>query len=712
MKTQIFTLLLIGIFLPQMVFSGNVVDESTAATVARHFYFERINQLKDVPFDDISIEKIELKMTEETPAYYCVNLQEGFVLISAFKNTFPALAYSFDGKFQITEKEENISAWLAQYERQICYAQENNIEATDRVKQAWEKYSDPEFLKNYRVGKLRSVEPMLVSKWDQGTYYNGQCPADPNGVSGHCVTGCVATALGQLLYYFRFPQSGTGSYSYEHPDYGTISANFEEADYDYNQMMNQLNAPNPETAELIFHLGVACDMVYGPQSSGMYNHKAAYALKSFFRFSPETQYVYRDSTSMDWDSLLVTHLDQKIPLYYAGWSVPNINGHAFICDGYQGENFYHFNWGWSGSNDGYFYTGELTPGGNNFNLAQELIINAFPDTINNPYPTFCDGSKTFTFKQGTFTDGSFPVYDYQNGADCQWLIDPQNEQDSVTNITLSFQRFDTENDTDIVNIYDGETNSAPLLGSFSGNDIPPNISSTSNKLLVTFLSDLQNTRPGFFVSFTSNQPGWCSGSTFLTAQQGEFSDGSHSFYYNNNATCMWHIQPANANNVTVYFTSFDTEAGEDHVKIYDAQNMALLADYSGYYSPDELPPSVTSPSGKIFFIFHANEAGRAQGWDAGFYSNLVSIDENIDNPVINIFPIPAQDVLNIDINQQFKNSFGLSLINQLGKSVFNQNYLQLHASQVSINISELPAGVYFLKVSTQDQEILKKVLIY
>lgn len=95
----------------------------------------------------------------------------------------------------------------------------------------------------------------------------------------------------------------------------------------------------------------------------MYNHKAAYAFRTYFKYAPETQYVFRDSTNMNWDSLLVAHLDRKMPLYYAGWSVPNVNGHAFVCDGYQGTGYYHFNFGWGGSYNGYYYTQNLTPGG-------------------------------------------------------------------------------------------------------------------------------------------------------------------------------------------------------------------------------------------------------------------------------------------------------------------------------------------------------------
>lgn len=711
MKTYYTLFVLIMMLLAQLSFAQNSVSEPEALIAARNFYFERVNQIDVVGIDEIVINEIELISDEDFQLYYVVNLHKGFVLISASKNTFPVLAYSFNDKFTNPAKNTNTAAWLGQYERQIEYAHANRSPQTDEIKAAWEKYIDPEFSKNNPIVKSRSVEPMLVSNWDQGIYYNAACPADPAGVGGHCVTGCVATALGQLLYYFRYPQTGQGSYSYEDPNYGTIYANFEEANYDYNQMMNLLTNPNPEVAELIFHLGVACDMVYGPQSSGMYNHKAAYALRTHFRFSPETQYVYRDSTTMDWDSLLITHLDQKIPMYYAGWSVPNVNGHAFIVDGYQEDHFYHFNWGWGGSNDGYFYTEELTPGGNNFNLAQELIINAFPDTVNNSYPDYCSGNHEIDYMRGTFTDGSYPVYNYQNNSECQWLMDPQNEQDSVTNITLSFQRFNTETDVDFVKIYDGENNSAPLIGEFSGDQIPNSVTSSGNKMLVTFSSDGQNNAPGFFATFQSNQPSWCSGTTVKLEQQGEFSDGSHNFFYNNSSTCMWQIMPINANSVTVYFTNFDIEAGQDHVKIYDSQTMTLLADYSGYYPPDDPPPPVTSESGKIFFLFHSDESGRGQGWDAGYYSDLVNIQTTGEENAFKVYPVPARNVLNISFDQTIGTPSELLLFNQLG-DVVKKLQIESHSSNhVVMDISDVKAGIYYIRYSSDKKQIIKKVVI-
>ncbi|MBE0641957.1 MAG: C10 family peptidase, partial [Bacteroidales bacterium] len=312
---------------------------------------------------------------------YVFNLQpSGWMIVSGSDAAFPVPAYSYEGSWSPGQVPEAMQLWLGSYEAQIFDALANN--GRDAAHPAWEQ------LRQANSGPSegsRGVLPLLTSNWDQGYPYNQQCPADPGGVAGHAVTGCVATACAQLMYYFRHPRHGTGSYTYYHPLYDTISMDFSAATYEWEAMTDQTSVYNEEIAEISYHFGVAVDMVYGPSSSGMYNHKAAYALRTHFGYSPETEYVFRDTTTMSWDSLLLSHIDRKIPMYYAGWAAPGSqSGHAFIADGYevtpQGKH-YHFNWGWGGTLNGYFYTNNLTPGGSQFSFMQELIVNAYPDTL-------------------------------------------------------------------------------------------------------------------------------------------------------------------------------------------------------------------------------------------------------------------------------------------------------------------------------------------
>ena len=684
------------------------IPSSKVETVAVNFFWERYSQYFDARYSNLEIIESIPVYTDGKLVYHAINVNHGFILISAYDEAFPVLGYSFTDKYQQSTIHESFKEWTEQYAQQILFAVEGKAPVTKEICTTWEKYSDPNFKLDSKAD-FRDIEPMLTSTWDQGKYYNQMCPADLSGVAGHCVTGCVATALGQLAYYFRHPQIGNGSYSYNDPNYGIISADFGATTYKWDEMSNSLSETNMAVAELIFHIGVGCDMVYGPQSSGMYNHKAAHTMRSYFKYSPETEYVYRDSTSMDWDSLLVAHLDQKIPMYYAGWSVPNINGHAYIVDGYQGDHFYHFNWGWGGSYDGYFYTENLTPGGSNFNLAQELVVNCFPDTANYAYPLHCAGDKILTSMNGTIDDGSGPCYNYMPNAQCSWLIDPQTEFDSISSINLSFQRFSIENDEDYLSVYDGGDENAPLIAELTGSTLPDEISSTGNKLFLVFHSDNDSTAPGFFASYSTDRPEWCSGMTILTEQSDVISDGSHQFYYENNSLCMWQLIPPDASTLTVNFTKFQTEEDTDVLKIYDLSTNTLLAELSGIYNPPNLPLPVTSPSGKMFITFTTNGDTRADGWEAWYETDLVRIAEISPDLSIDVYPNPAGETINISINEYINSAFNIELCNYQGQLVLNQIITKSGVNQ--LNVSSVPEGLYLLKIHNGELSKIRKVVI-
>jgi hypothetical protein len=710
--TSVFVIIFYSLFLSSNVLQANrfePVSRDKAQLVAKNFYYERISQTWQISFETMVLKEVQTISRNEVPLYYVVNIHQGFVMVSAYEMLQPVLAYSLEKPWCAPGNQENFKAWMNQYEDQIEEAVAKKLTPTPEITARWEKYSNPDFLQ-HPIVRLTNIEPMLTSKWDQGKYYNEMCPADPAGAAGHCVTGCVATALGQLAYYFRFPETGTGSYSYYHPTYDTISANFGNTTYKWDEMTNSLYESTPAAAELIFHFGVSVDMVYGPGSSGMYNHKAAYSLRTFFKYSPETQYLYRDSTTLDWDSVIMAHLERKIPMYYAGWSVPNINGHAFILDGCQDTDFYHFNWGWSGSYDGYFYIDQLNPGGSNFNLAQELVINAFPDTNQYEYPTYCAGFKHFTSFNGTFEDGSGPTCNSQQNSDCSFFIDPQSEIDSVSSITLSFQKFDLTENEDFIKIYDGENEGAPLLATFTGNEIPAGITSSGNKMFVVYHAG-NSTTEGFFASYASNRPEWCSGMTLLNAPTSELSDGSFNFLYQNNTICMWQIVPPGAGSTTLYFTKFDTEPNNDILKIYNLANSTLLATISGHYDPADLPLPVTSPSGKMFITFTTNSTVRADGWDAWYLASPVGIDEKDENAVISVHPNPANDELFVNITGLSEKNPEIKMLNYLGKIVYSGSQFTSPGNLLTIDVSDLTIGIYFVQIKNNNTNLIKKLII-
>jgi hypothetical protein len=684
---------------------GGPVNRNSAGRVAVNFYYERVQQFRTLDHSMIKSLDVTEIGDEGTTWLYAVNISTGgFVLVPAYDNIMPVAGYSFSGSFSGQYLPPQFEDLLEQYSKQIRIAQEQQQPAPAETSRTWERLltTHPSDLKPLR--EERGMEPLLTTQWNQGQYYNEMCPPDPAGPGGHCYAGCVATALGQVVNYFRWPETGSGSYSYSCPPYGTLSADYENTTYEWDKMEVKLTKSNLAVALLLYHLGIACDMVYGPNGSGMYNHKAAYALRTFFKYSPETVYVYRDSTTMDWDSLLVSHLDRAIPLYYAGWSLPNVYGHAFVCDGYQDGHYYHFNWGWGGSYDGYFYTDNLTPGGSNFNLAQEVIINAFPDTVNYSYPYFCQGNSLLDGTGGTIDDGSGPVYDYQPGTDCSWLIAPA---DSVEYITLEFLHFNTAKGN-LLSVYDGETTAAPLLGSFQGDELPDDVSSGGDKMLITFISGNSGSAPGWLLSYSSQIPVYCSGMTQLQEQSGFISDGSGPRDYHNNTACMWMLDPPGASEITLYFTSFETEEAYDLVKVFDLETQQLLAEFSG----NTTPGPVTSPSGRMFITFSTNYTITAPGWEAWYETDLVGLDEKETLNGIEIYPNPARDKVNLSWMSVKPAKWRITLQSLTGRKVLEKDIIAGEGpNRHEMDVSLLPAGMYLLGFSSAGNAFYTKVLI-
>ena len=697
---------------------GKQIPLQDARHVAINFYYERINQYHPTDLLEIKILEVFTTSFQNQPLYYIFNLQnKGFVIVSADDAVIPVLGYSLKGNYSYENTPPQFVSWMKQYEKQIWHAIVISAQPSPQTKKEWDHLLMVDHSSLVPLKNQPSVEPLITSKWNQNTFYNEMCPLASGGPGGHAYAGCVPTAMGQIMYYYRWPDHGTGSYSYEDPPFGTLHANFDSTWYQWNNMNNSISSSNHGIAELLYHLGVSCDLVYGAGGSGMYNHKAAFSLKTYFKYSSQTQYVFRDSTNLNWDSLIIAHLDRKMPLYYAGWSTPDTIGHAFVCDGYQDTIYFHFNWGWAGSDDGYFYLDNLTPGGNNFNLAQELIINIYPDTLHYTYPAYCSGNTALNFREGSFEDGSGPLENYYTDASCSWLIDPQTNDDSIFQIILTFSRFQIS-PVDTVKIYAGPTTNSPLLKSYSGNSIPLADTLAGNKMLVTFSANGGPADPGWFVTYSSASPVWCNSTKTITADTAEISDGSLHFNYHDKTNCKWKITPQHQNGrpLTLYFKSFDTESDNDVLEIYDladADPSHYLAKISGSYMAPDLPDSVTSPSGTMFLIFTSNGSITGKGWEAYYPERKnLGINNDADIPALRIFPNPTSGEVNIYFPIEQLEPVAITLISVEGYTLFSEtNTSGAGGYTKSIDISNYPKGIYLLQIRTEKCLTLKKLII-
>lgn len=293
---------------------------------------------------------------------------QGFAIISADDRIEPVLAYGKDGNFMHNKLPYSVSKWIDGYQWAVKNAIEKNVKTLE-VTKLWEFYTSNSTSPDNSVLGVQAVSPLLTTKWNQSPYYNDLCPYD-NTQGERTVTGCVATAMAQVIKYHNYPAQGQGYHSYA-SNYGTLSANFGATTYNYGSMPNTVSSSNSAVATLMYHCGVSVEMGYGVASTGgssayvissasASTHCMEYALKTYFKYATTLQGVKKtDYSATAWTNLLKAELDASRPLPYAGFGQ---GGHAFVCDGYDNSNLFHFNWGWGGYLDGYYSLTNLTPG--------------------------------------------------------------------------------------------------------------------------------------------------------------------------------------------------------------------------------------------------------------------------------------------------------------------------------------------------------------
>ncbi|NOX86644.1 MAG: T9SS type A sorting domain-containing protein [Chlorobi bacterium] len=673
------------------------IDKSTAERVALHFYYAQSN-LYDEPVNLSDLDIVnEYKVGQ---AYFVFNLDHGWVIVSADDALWPVLGYNFEGSFPANgDLDYNLRNWLQTFVDEADYVAANNIKPSALISGEWAKYNKPDDDFFISPGSERSeVEPLLISLWNQDFPYNILCPEDEAGPGGHVYAGCVATAMAQIMYYWRYPNQGSGQYSYYQYPYGTISADFGNTTYVWDGMQNSIDPGNPwEVALISFHAGVSVQMNYGPDGSGAYSQDVPYALKNYFTYSNSAQYLSKSNFSASaWESMLQADLDNSMPIYYSGYSTSG--GHAFVCDGYQGTNYYHFNFGWSGSANGYYTLQDV----DGFNSYQAMVRNIYPG--DGDYPYIADGADTLSESSGSLTDGSGPE-DYPAGMNASWLINPQTEEDSISSIRLNFAKFNTAS-TDTLSVYGGNsTEEDDLLGKFAGSDLPQEISYDGNQMLITFSST--GSAEGFFIEYNTSSPTWCSSSQTFSEPSGTFDDGSGSFFYSNNTTCMYKITNPEAVKITLEFTEFSTEENNDVVQVYNGETQELIGQYSGH----SLPDVISAETGTLIILWATNSTVRDEGWAAEYFIDGVGIQENSFTD-FSVYPNPSSGMLNISIDELPAGDSYLQVVSMNGQIIYNEK-LATRARNVNktIDLTNESKGVYLISLITSKDKIDRKIVL-
>jgi len=566
------------------------VTAGQARLLAHNFFLEKSIQQNNSDTGIPQVNSIYVKEYMGVVLYYVVQYQiGGFIIVSADRNLVPVLGYSLDGVYDADKLPDALSAWMKGYEDQIITAHQYPFQ-NDNARALWNHYLNMDSGYSPEHPCTLGIGPLFHSKWEQGSFYNAYCPSDPAGPSGHTYTGCVATAMAQVMYHFRHPSKGNGSFAYYDPDYDTISADFGSTQYRWNEMVPWImGQENSAVAELIYHCGVSVKTYYGANGSGANTFDCVQALADYFNYKQEARYYYRTDKTIDWKDSLIVNLDAGKPIIYRGG--PFWSAHCFVCDGYADTSYYHFNFGWwQGNGNGYYYLDDLTPFHYTFTDCQAGVFNIYPA---GDYPPKLFGTSTLSTQRGSFTDGSGPT-DYPDEMDAFWIISPEGENSQK--IMLYFNEFHTEGGKDFLTIYDGDNINAPVLGQFSGNLLPPTLTSSGNTLLVHFTSDEQVGAEGWSAHYSTIDDAYCQPWTHKSDTTGYVYDGSWIIYdYADNSDCYWLIEPEipeydSISGISFSFTEFNTEENADYLRIYNGAtiNDPMIAELSGSNLPDKI----------------------------------------------------------------------------------------------------------------------------
>ena len=337
-----------------------------------------------------------------TPAYYVFNSSNSFVIAAGDDRMPEVLGYCDNGTIDPSDMPDGLKDLLECYEVEVA-----NLGSSDGLP-----------LPNGSISRA-PIAPLLTSKWDQGTPFNDLCPLYDG--SNRAVTGCVATAMAQVMNYWKWPATISSSIPAYTTETKKISMPALSASgfpgfsnvKDY-YFWGQSDASTTAVAKLMLYVGQSLEMDYN-KSSGASTASIPTALTTYFRYANTGRYLRRENyTAEEWATLIYTELAAKRPVVYRG-SAYNGGGHCYVLDGIDASGMFHINWGWNGQSDGYFLLTNLNPSdqgagssvsNDGYIVGSAMVVGITPEnkTIGfNDAPLYCTG---FVNEKATYTRSS------------------------------------------------------------------------------------------------------------------------------------------------------------------------------------------------------------------------------------------------------------------------------------------------------------------
>ena len=717
--------IILSLSILMFVFGGMAqnVSQQQAETIAKNYMNNRYPALS---FDKVS-EVISHKNSQNEIVYYVFNFEDGgFTMVAADKRVNPILAYSPENNYK--EGLPGVEDFVSAYEAKITDVKSEVVQPDVTASVQWAEIEEGRMRKD-AVGPDKVL---LTSQWNQDKYHNALCPdmlaseledAKREGVGlatydYRVPNGCVALAMAQIMYYHRYPRVGVSSKGYTHPKYGRLTANFGATHYDYEAMADKATGYSDAMARLIFHCGVGVQMNYSGTGSGSNWENCRTAFRGYFNYK-QAEHYNKSSYSEDlWFQMLSKQVDSGWPVYYHACTQSGAGRdgcHAFVCDGYSSTGELHFNFGWGGSSDGFYTLTDMY----GYTVSNGAICGLKPldETVN-----FFTGTDTLTANYGSFNDGSGRL-PYRSNTNCSWLITPQNGL-GVTKIELKVSAFETYDENDYVLIYAGNTASGTPIARLSGT-VAAGTTYIVNapSAFVVFVSNGSNEKDGFTFNYSATVSSYsqCNSGlnpTPLTANTGTITNIGTTPYYNSN-TCNWIISPANATTaqkVGLVFTRFNLAKG-DWIEIYTGgRNTGATRnypEYGQYRFSAENPPVIGTAyvveAASAYVRFFADNKDNGVGFELQWHGDVGIRDLNAGVTTLNVYPNPANNVLNIDIETTEAENVTLTLCDILGKTLKTQHFsTTAQMSTCSIDVSDLAKGMYLLRVKTDKGITTKK----
>lgn len=681
------------------------VDIQTAETVAKNYYFQQVNTFeKGISFDNIAISNT---INDNNLVYIFEMNEGGYVAISASKAMYPVICFTSDKKasWENSMRSPEFRYYYGCFANAIKNIVDTKYAQEKAIADAWKTYSTTDVESLLASKDNVEVGPLLNTAWNQDYPYNYYAPLASGGPGGRCYAGCVATAMSVVMEYWRWPLQGQGNTAYYCAPYGVLQVNYAEAEYNWDAMTYDLNNTSSEEsvkaiAELQYHAGVSVQMQYNPSGSGAQSANAVTAAQNFFKY-PYTQYFSRDDHNNEWTLTLIDQLDNKYVLYHSGYELGADAGHAWNCDGYRivgNDTTFHHNFNWGGSGNGWFTS--ANPGG--FNSGHMIIKDFYPDEA--AYPYTLPEYNVLTAKTGRVYDGSGPKANYPAGSHIEWLIQPQQEYDSVINITLTWELF-ALGEGDFIRVYDGNSTGATLIGEYTCTSLHSSVTSTGNEMYISF--NAVNSGEGFAFAYSSTLPVYCSGTQNIN-EPVTLSPCPEGKYYKANSLCIWKVVFNDGTPVQLKFNMLDTYDANDYIQIYDMGTGGNIGRFYG----NELPETIVTSSGGAYLNFvsdRMNTIGFGFEIDCSRYE--VGIEDE-DNETLSVYPNPNNGSFNVVVPEQWQTGeVTISVYSINGQTVYKNI---LHAGNekqiITINLDVMP-NVYFVVVNTGKSTISEKLII-